>query len=91
MPYTVSLKRSAEKEVDALSPRIHDKVIKAILALKKIPTPATSKGFVAGKAPELGLAIAGYSIWLMTPVRRSRSFPSRIERTFTAISNHPCR
>ena len=43
MPYTVSLKRSAEKEVDALSPRIHDKVIKAILALKKNPYPRNVK------------------------------------------------
>ena len=43
MSYTVSLKRSAEKELDALPPRIHDKVIKAILALKKNPYPRNVK------------------------------------------------
>ncbi len=37
MPYTVNLKRSAEKELDDLPPRIHDKIIKTILALKKNP------------------------------------------------------
>jgi hypothetical protein len=43
MPYTVRLKRSAEKELDALPPRIYDKVIKAILALKKNPYPRNVK------------------------------------------------
>jgi mRNA-degrading endonuclease RelE of RelBE toxin-antitoxin system len=43
MSYTVSLKRSAEKELDALPPRIHDKVIKAIFALKKNPYPRNVK------------------------------------------------
>lgn len=43
MPYTVTLKRSAEKELDALPPRIHDRIIKAILALEKNPYPRNVK------------------------------------------------
>lgn len=43
MPYTVTLERSAEKELDALPPRIHDRIIKAILALEKNPSPRNVK------------------------------------------------
>jgi mRNA interferase RelE/StbE len=43
MSYKISLKRSAEKELDALPPRIHDKIIKALLALQTNPYPPKVK------------------------------------------------
>jgi len=43
MPYTVKLKRSAEKELDNLPTRIHDKVINILLSLKENPSPRNSK------------------------------------------------
>jgi mRNA interferase RelE/StbE len=43
MPYTVFLKRSAEKELEALPPKFHDKAIKALLALKTNPYPRNVK------------------------------------------------
>ena len=43
MPYTVKLKRSAEKELGNLPPRIHDKIIKILLLLKENPFPRHSK------------------------------------------------
>ena len=43
MPYSVRLKRSAEKELEALSTKIHDKIIKAILSLKNNPFPRNAK------------------------------------------------
>lgn len=43
MPYTVRLKRSVEKELDALPAKIYDKIIKAITSLKENPFPRNSK------------------------------------------------
>ncbi len=43
MPYTVNLKRSAEKELDNLPTKIHDKVINILLSLKENPFPRNSK------------------------------------------------
>lgn len=43
MPFTVTLKRSAEKELDALPPRIHDRIIKALLTLRNDPYPRNAK------------------------------------------------
>jgi len=43
MPYTVKLKRSAEKELDNLPTKIHDKVINILLSLKENPFPRNSK------------------------------------------------
>jgi mRNA interferase RelE/StbE len=43
MPYIITLKKSAEKELEALPPKIHDKVIKALLDLKKNPYPRNAK------------------------------------------------
>ena len=43
MPYTVKLKRSAEKELDNLPTRIHNKVINLLLSLKENPFPRNSK------------------------------------------------
>jgi mRNA interferase RelE/StbE len=43
MPYTVKLKRSAEKELDNLPKKIHDKVINILLSLKEIPFPHNFK------------------------------------------------
>ena len=37
MPYTVKLKRSAEKELDNLPTKIHDKVVNILLSLKENP------------------------------------------------------
>ena len=43
MPFTVRLKRSVEKELDALPAKIHDKIITTISSLKENPFPRTSK------------------------------------------------
>jgi len=43
MPYTVKLKRSAEKELDNLPAKIYDKVINLLLSLKENPFPHNSK------------------------------------------------
>jgi mRNA interferase RelE/StbE len=43
MPYTVKLKRSAEKELDNLPTKIHDKVINILLSLKENPSPRNFK------------------------------------------------
>ncbi len=42
MPYTVRLKRSAEKELENLPARIHNKVINVLLSLKENPFPRNS-------------------------------------------------
>ena len=43
MPYTAKLKRSAEKELDNLPKKIHDKVINILLSLKENPFPHNFK------------------------------------------------
>ncbi len=43
MPFTVKLKRSAEKELENLPARIHDRVINILLSLKENPFPRHSK------------------------------------------------
>jgi mRNA interferase RelE/StbE len=43
MAYTVYLKRSAEKELEELPPKIHDKIIEALLSLKDNPFPRNVK------------------------------------------------
>jgi len=43
MPYSVRLKRSAEKELDVLPAKVHDKIIKVILSLKENPFPRSAK------------------------------------------------
>ncbi|MGA2958198.1 MAG: type II toxin-antitoxin system RelE/ParE family toxin [Thermodesulfobacteriota bacterium] len=43
MPYSVRLKRSAEKELDGLPAKVHDKIIKAILSLEENPFPRSAK------------------------------------------------
>jgi len=42
VPYTVRLKRSAEKELENLPARIHNKVINVLLSLKENPFPRNS-------------------------------------------------
>ena len=43
MAYTVNLKRSAEKELEKLPTKIHDKIINILLSLKENPFPHNSK------------------------------------------------
>jgi mRNA interferase RelE/StbE len=43
MPYVVRVKRSVEKELDHLPPRIYEKVIHLLLSLKENPFPPNSK------------------------------------------------
>jgi mRNA interferase RelE/StbE len=43
MAYTVCLKRSAEKELESLPAKVHDKVIEALLSLKDDPFPRNAK------------------------------------------------
>jgi len=43
MPYTVYLKRSAEKELEDLPAKVHDKIITVILPLKDDPFPRNAK------------------------------------------------
>jgi mRNA interferase RelE/StbE len=39
VPYTVYLKRSAEKELEELPPKTHDRIIAALSSLKNNPFP----------------------------------------------------
>ena len=43
MAYTVYLKRSAEKEMQHLPPKIHDKIVAVLLQLKENPYPRNVK------------------------------------------------
>ena len=43
MPYTVYLKRSAEKELEHLPAKIHDRIITVLLSLKDNPFPRNAK------------------------------------------------
>ena len=43
MPYTVYLKRSAEKELEDLPAKVHDKIITVLLSLKDDPFPHNAK------------------------------------------------
>jgi mRNA interferase RelE/StbE len=43
MPYTIYLKRSAEKELEDLPAKMHDKIIEALLSLKDDPFPRNAK------------------------------------------------
>ncbi len=43
MPYIIKLKRSAEKELDRLPEKLHDRIVKALLALKTNPLPQGAK------------------------------------------------
>jgi len=43
MAYTVCLKRSAEKELDDLPAKIHDKIIQGLLSLEDNPLPRNAK------------------------------------------------
>lgn len=43
MAYVVSLKRSAEKELERLPTKIHDRIIGHLISLKEIPRPVGAK------------------------------------------------
>lgn len=43
MPYSVYLKRSAEKELDRLPAKIHDRIVKRLLSLRDNPRPPGMK------------------------------------------------
>ncbi len=43
MSYTVYLKRSAEKELEELPTKIHDRILTALLSLKDNPFPRNAK------------------------------------------------
>lgn len=43
MAYLVSLKRSAEKELESLATRIHDKIVEHLISLRENPRPAGVK------------------------------------------------
>jgi mRNA interferase RelE/StbE len=43
MAYTVLLKRSAEKELEDLPARVHDRIVKALLSLQDDPFPRNAR------------------------------------------------
>lgn len=43
MSYVVKLKRSAEKELDRLPSKTHDRIVKVLLSLKEDPIPHGTK------------------------------------------------
>jgi mRNA interferase RelE/StbE len=43
MAYTVHLKRSAEKELEELPAKIHDRIVKTLLSLQNDPFPRNVK------------------------------------------------
>jgi mRNA interferase RelE/StbE len=49
MPYTVYLKRSAEKELEALPQEVHQRIIRRLLTLKANPRPAGAKKLWGGE------------------------------------------
>lgn len=49
MPYTVNLKRSAEKELDGLPRKVHQKIIKRLLSLESNPRPYGVKKLWGGE------------------------------------------
>lgn len=42
-PYTIKLKRSAEKDLERLPLRIHDKIIEHLVSLKEDPLPVGAR------------------------------------------------
>ncbi len=50
--YTVYLKKSAEKELENLPAKTHEKIITVILSLKDSPFPRNAKSFMAAKVSE---------------------------------------
>jgi len=43
MPYTVELKRSAEKELESLLAKVHNRIIRVLPSLKDNPFPHNAK------------------------------------------------
>lgn len=43
MRYAVSLKRSAEKELEGLPKKMHERVLKCLISLKGVPRPTGAK------------------------------------------------
>ncbi len=43
MPYIVTLKRSAEKELEHLPNKIHDRIVNHLISLKENPRPNKAK------------------------------------------------
>ena len=43
MPYTIELKRSAEKELESLPAKVHNRIIRVLLSLKDNPFPHNAK------------------------------------------------
>jgi mRNA interferase RelE/StbE len=43
MPYVVYLKRSAEKELDRLPAKVHDRIVKRLISLRDNPRPTGTR------------------------------------------------
>jgi mRNA interferase RelE/StbE len=50
MPYQVIIKRSAEKELEALPAQLRDRIIRKLLALEENPRPSGVKRLQGGDA-----------------------------------------
>jgi mRNA-degrading endonuclease RelE of RelBE toxin-antitoxin system len=70
MPFTISLKRSAEKELKDLPAKIHDKIITALLSLRENPYPRKAKRLHGHKETGYESAIIEYFILLMTLIKK---------------------
>ena len=69
MPYTVKLKRSAERELDNLPTKIHDKVINILLSLRENPFPRNSKKLRGRESYRIRLEIIEYSTLSMNLIK----------------------
>ena len=61
MKYTVRLKRSAEKELDDLPERVHNRIVERLLALEQNPRPRGVKK-LKGRAEEYRLRVGDYRV-----------------------------
>ncbi len=53
MTYTVRIKRSAEKELDALGSKLRDRIIRRLLSLEENPRPRGTKKLTTDKSYRL--------------------------------------
>lgn len=66
MDYRVLLKNSAEKELERLPVKTHDRIVECLLLLREIPVQPEQGSSRAGKDKEFELGTTVFFISLMT-------------------------
>jgi mRNA interferase RelE/StbE len=70
MAYTVYLKRSAEKELEELPAKVHEKIIEALLSLRDNPFPRNAKKLHGREGVRIRVGIIACCMSLTTQTRR---------------------